>query len=274
MNMNEIKINNPALKPLFRELKQIAGYLWERGWAERNAGNISVNISELLNEQNQVSADYTPMPVAYPLLANMSFMITVSGSRMRNIAQKPLRSILLIKLNREGNSYCTLGEDNRETRLSPTSELHTHLAMHQLFVQQKTNQKAIIHAHATELIALTHEKTLCNESALNLLLWSVHPETITFLPEGVGFVPYILPGTEDIASETRMALKNHKVIVWEKHGVFSTGKTLTEAFDFIDILSKSAAIYFTCKSAGIQIEKFPDSELEKLTLAGKIFLDS
>ena len=42
--MKQITKNKKVKKILF-EVGEIADYLWQRGWAERNAGNISVNIN-------------------------------------------------------------------------------------------------------------------------------------------------------------------------------------------------------------------------------------
>ncbi len=38
--------NRPALKAEVEKVAEVAGYLWEKGWAERNGGNITVNITE------------------------------------------------------------------------------------------------------------------------------------------------------------------------------------------------------------------------------------
>ena len=35
----------------------------------------------------------------------------------------------------------------------------------------------------------------------------MHPETIMFIPDGVGFVPFNLPGSAEIATETVKTLK-------------------------------------------------------------------
>ena len=37
------------IRALTEELSEVAGYLWERRWAERNAGNISVNITSFFS---------------------------------------------------------------------------------------------------------------------------------------------------------------------------------------------------------------------------------
>lgn len=43
-------IVNESLDRRIAEVAEVAGYLWERGWAERNGGNISVNVTELCAE--------------------------------------------------------------------------------------------------------------------------------------------------------------------------------------------------------------------------------
>jgi rhamnulose-1-phosphate aldolase len=87
---------------------------------------------------------------------------------------------------------------------------------------------------------------------------------MVFVPKGVGFVPYTLPGTEDIAKKTIDSFANHDIVLWEKHGVFAIGETIFETFDSIDIIAKSAQIYFTCKSAGEEPEGLNDEQLNEL----------
>jgi rhamnulose-1-phosphate aldolase len=97
----------------------------------------------------------------------------------------------------------------------------------------------------------------------------MHPETIVFIPEGIGFVPYTTPGTEEIAEETIKALQKHKVALWEKHGVFAIGKSAFETFDMIDILAKSARVFFLVSSSGHHPEGLSEDQLAVLKdLAG------
>ena len=124
--------------------------------------------------------------------------------------------------------------------------------------------KALVHTHATELIALTQIREFCSTGSLNHLFWTMHPETILFVPKGLEFIPYELPGTSGIADTTAKALEDHPVALWEKHGVIATGKSITEAFDTIDILAKSARIFFLVKSAGYQPEGLTDGQLDEL----------
>ena len=43
--MKSILDNRPALHAAVWQVAETAGYLWEKGWAERNGGNITVNIT-------------------------------------------------------------------------------------------------------------------------------------------------------------------------------------------------------------------------------------
>ena len=43
--MESILKNRPALEHEIMQVAEVAGYLWQKGWAERNGGNITVNIT-------------------------------------------------------------------------------------------------------------------------------------------------------------------------------------------------------------------------------------
>ncbi|MEI8047063.1 MAG: rhamnulose-1-phosphate aldolase [Bacteroidota bacterium] len=264
--MKELLNRNKALKKISNEMAEVAGYLWQRGWAERNAGNISVNITEIMDlEISDFSIfPFFSLPTRYPNLSGYCFFVTGTGKRMRDLARKPVKNTLILKLNQEGNGYWILSQKLNDNNFLPTSELPTHLGIHQMIGLRGSAEKVVMHAHTTELITLTQSREFCNEQTINKLLWGMHPETIIFVPKGIGFVPYILPGTADIATETIKALQNHRVALWEKHGVFAIGESLGDTFDVIDILAKSARILFMCRSANIVPDGFSDKQLAEL----------
>jgi rhamnulose-1-phosphate aldolase len=272
--MRELVKQIPALENQILEISEIAQYLWEKGWAEHNAGNISLNISDLISEHNAVSQLEVPsfkLEKSYPELATKYFFVTATGKRMRDLARLPMENALIIRVNAEGDSYSIISKsDFKNYPLQPTSELPAHLAIHQFLARRHSKEKVVIHTHATELIALTQNEELKNTSAINNILWGMHPETIIFVPKGVGFVPYCLPGSDKIATETIRSFQNHDIVLWEKHGVFAIGENVSDTFDTIDIICKSAAIYFMCKSAGFNPEGFAEKQLAELKkLAGK-----
>jgi len=266
--MKEIIKRNPDLEKIILEVAEIANYLWQNGWAERNAGNISVNINDIVNGTE--FGDFSDFPVfelkkEYKELAGKFFFVTGTGKRMRDLAKSPMKNALIIKVSDNGRTYTLISRYKSDTyQFKPTSELPTHLGIHQMIAKRGTKEKVIIHTHANELVALTHNPELKSSEAINRILWGMHPETMVFVPKGVGFVPYIIPGSEEIAESTIHALANHSIALWEKHGVFSIGENVFDTFDNIDIVSKSAKIYFMCRSAGFTPEGLSVEQLEKL----------
>ncbi len=265
---------NSLLEDVISDVAEIAGYLWERGWAERNAGNISINISAYISEDS-VDIDDSPcieISSTYPELVGMSFLVTGTGKRMRDLARKPLDNALLIQINAKGNGYYILSpkKDSNDIFM-PTSEFPTHLGIHQMIKRRGSKETVVLHTHANELIALTQIKEYCNQEKLNKLLWGMHPETMVFIPEGIGFVPYVTPGTDDIAAESLKVLEKHPIVLWEKHGVFCIGDSIIDTFDNIDIMAKSAKIFFLTKSAGYVPEGLSDKELATLKIIAANF---
>ena len=43
--------NRPGLAKEVNKVAEVAGYLWQKGWAERNGGNITVNITEFVDDE-------------------------------------------------------------------------------------------------------------------------------------------------------------------------------------------------------------------------------
>ena len=93
------------------------------------------------------------------------------------------------------------------------------------------------------------------------------PETKAFCPLGLGIVPYELPGSVKLAEGTLKALADYDVVLWEKHGVFAKGKDIMDAFDQVDVLSKSAKIYINSRAMGYEPEGMSDEQMKEMTQA-------
>lgn len=50
-----------------------------------------------------------------------------------------------------------------------------------------------------------------------MLRWQ--PETIVNLPEGIGVLPFLMPGSPELMLATLEGLRKHRVVLWSKHGV-------------------------------------------------------
>jgi len=264
--MNESIAISQNLEKIIKDIAEVARILWELGWAESSAGNISVNVTEHIpkdiGELNKFPS--REIDKIYPGLSGFSFFITGAGTRMRDLAKEPSGNACILRQAKKSNRYHILWGKKSDLDFEPTSEIHCHLSIHSFLLGKKAPQKVIIHAHPEELIALTHVKEYEQESKLNRLLWSMNPETKIIIRKGVGFVPYHVPGSDELAQATIRALEKHDVVLWEKHGCLAIGTDVLETFDQLDILNKSARIFLACNSAGLDPEGLSAAQLDEL----------
>ena len=111
--MASIIDNNQALRLQIEQIAEVAGYLWEKGWAERNGGNISVNLTELVEEKiHTLPALLPPIALGEPVtaLAGNIFYVTGTGKRMRYVAKDPFANGSIIRVNGQGTAYEIIAE--------------------------------------------------------------------------------------------------------------------------------------------------------------------
>jgi rhamnulose-1-phosphate aldolase len=256
---------NDALRAVLGGIADLAALLWEKGWAERNAGNVSVDVTDAAGPAAEASEGaFRPLSGALPReVAGRCFLAKATGSRFRDIARRPEGGILLLRVSEALDGYRVLGGGDRSGR-EATSEFLSHLKVHGLLRRRNLPQRAVLHTHPTHLIALTHAPECAGEDALNRILWAMHPEVKVVLPEGAGLVPYVCPGTEALADATLHALDSRRLAVWRMHGAVAVGADVAEAFDLADTADKAARIYLLCKGAGFQPEGLTRENLEEL----------
>jgi rhamnulose-1-phosphate aldolase len=258
--------DNKLLTTEINRIAEVAGYLWEKGWAERNGGNISVNLTDSLTPRElrmkPVQSDIALLEPVEGLQGHV-FYVTGTGKRMRYVAKEPFANGSLIRIGSGGASYDILAEKP----VIPTSELPSHLLMHNHLLTEGRHNRVVLHTHPTDLIGLTHCKPLLDSLKLTRLLWSMIPECRIIVPKGIGIAPYEIPGTMELAYATIEQLKHHDIIFWEKHGVLAVGEDIIECFDAIDTLSKSAQIYFSARAAGCEPEGMTDRQVDDLVEA-------
>ena len=167
---------------------------------------------------------------------------------MRYVAQDPFANGALIRIAPDGKSYEVIAEQ----LVAPTSELPTHLLMHNYLRSSGRDNRVVLHTHPTELIGMTHCKPFLDSKVLTRTLWSMISECRIIVPKGVGIVPYEMPGTIELAHATIRQLEKHDVVCCEKLGILAVGEDLIECFDAIDTLSKSSKIYLSARMAGFE----------------------
>jgi rhamnulose-1-phosphate aldolase len=258
------------------DIAEIAGLISQRGWAERNAGNVSVDvtgdgaagdpqgapgIAELVAHGTWKRVD---MPVAYSALAGRSYLVTATGARLRDVAKRPEEYVVLARMTADGSGYDILLPPGRDPRTLTTSEFPSHLGVHDYLRRNRPAKRAVLHTHPDHLLALTHVGRYCSTETLSRLLWSMHPEMKIVMPDGVGHVPYCLPGSEILAQATVDVLQSHRLVLWEKHGCVAVGGDVFEAFDLIDTAEKSAKIFLMLRAAGFEADGLTAEQLDEL----------
>lgn len=225
---------------------------WLKGWDERNGGNLTLRLDAADIEPYR--ADFHPQPryialsQPMPVLAGMPFIVTGSGKFFRNVQLDPAANLGVVQVDSDGAGYHILW--GLENDAVPTSELPAHFLSHSARIKATNgHDRVIMHCHATNLIALTY--VLENDSdVFTRKLWEGSTECLVVFPDGVGILPWMVPGTDEIGQATADEMARRSLVLWPFHGVFGSGPTLDEAFGLIDTAEKSAEVLVKVESMG------------------------
>jgi len=237
------------IEPPFPELNDLLIMMGEAGRrlaeieaCEGAAGNISVCMRwplELHTRFPVISEIELPQPV--PELAGFTFIVSGSGRRLREIKELPEAHLGCILVNEGGLSgkFYT-SHDRRFEKV--TSEFNSHLAVHYDQIRaSNTNFHALIHAQPVHLTFLSQIPRYQDGRYLNIHLLRWQPETIMNLPEGVGFIPFQLPGSPELMAANVECLRNHRIVLWAKHGVMArSGVSVKRAADLVEYAEAAA----------------------------------
>ena len=264
--MESILKNRPALEREINQIAEVAGYLWQKGWAERNGGNITVNITEFIDDAMRALpaiSEPVAIGVTLPSLSGCYFYCKGTQKRMRDLARCPMSNGSIIRITDDCAHYEIVADE----AVRPTSELPAHLSVHNYLLEKGSPYRASLHTHPIELVAMSHNNTFLEKDVATRLLWSMIPETKAFCPRGLGIIPYLLPGSVALADATLKELDDYDVVMWEKHGVFAVDTDIMAAFDQVDVLNKSAQIYMSAKSMGFTPDGMSDEQMAEMSRA-------
>lgn len=256
-----------ALKAEIDKVAEVAGYLWTKGWAERNGGNITINITQWVDEgMRELRAITEPKPIGttLPRLKGCWFYCKGTGRRMRDLARRPMENGSIIRILPD----CAHYEIVADAPVAPTSELPSHLSVHDYLLAKGSPYRASLHTHPIELVALTHSPKWMEKDVATRMLWSMIPETKAFCPRGLGMVSYMLPSSVELADATIRAIdQDYDVVMWEKHGVFAVDTDIMSAFDQVDVLNKAAQIYISARNMGFEPDGMTEAQMQELSQA-------
>lgn len=153
--MESILNNRPALAAEVEKAAEVAGYLWQKGWAERNGGNITLNITEFVDDEIRnmpAISGVLSIGTCLPYLKGCYFYCKGTQKRMRDLARRPMENGAVIRILDDCTSYVIIADQP----VMPTSELPSHLSVHNYLIEHGSPYKASLHTHPIELIAMSH----------------------------------------------------------------------------------------------------------------------
>ena len=236
----------PRLDKILYQLGQAGNKLSEMDAAEGAAGNISVclrlpqNVSAFFPQVETIE-----LPHHVPELAGMMLVVSGSGRRLRDIADAPLANLACVLVEPGGRSGKSFTSPQRQFQ-RVTSEFNSHLGVHAERMRDgNVSLHAVLHAQPIYLTALSHRAEYQDEKTLNRRLLRWQPETIANIPEGIGVIPFLMPGSAQLVVETKLALRTRQIVVWARHGVMARAdESILHALDLIEY-AETAAHYET-----------------------------
>ena len=236
----------PELDDLLTMMGEAGRLLSEIEASEGAAGNISVCLRWPIEVRTRFPVvDEIELPQAVRELAGVTFIVSGSGRRLREIRDEPTANLACIVVKEDGLTGKLYTSYHRRFE-SVTSEFNSHLAVHYDQISTtKTNFHAVIHAQPVHLTYLSHIPRYQDEQYLNTHLLRWQPETIINLPEGIGFLPFRLPGSPELMAGNVASLRKHRIVVWAKHGVMARSDvSVKRAADRVEY-AETAAKYET-----------------------------
>lgn len=231
---------------------------------EAGAGNISVSFGRGVEpgEIFPLSEEYE-LPVAVPALAGHTLLVTGSGCRLRDVGADPAANVAAVVVH-DGGATATLHSSPRRAWTRPTSEFNSHLAVHADQVASRAVPfQAVIHAQPPYLVALSHLAEINETVAFSRRVLRWEPETIIQLPDGVGVLPFMVPGSEELMANTVRALRDHQIVLWSKHGVMvRSDVSPLAAVDKIEYAETGAMYEHLNTVAGNRSQGLSDMELK------------
>jgi L-fuculose-phosphate aldolase len=121
--------------------------------------------------------------------------------------------------------------------LKPSSEILMHLEC----FRKRPDITAVLHAHPSYSVGVS-------SSGHNIP--SLFPDFPAMI-KSVAYLDYMIPTTEVLANAVSGVIEENDVVVMRNHGVLTVGKTMKEAYFFMQIMEESAKVYTIASTVGI-----------------------
>jgi rhamnulose-1-phosphate aldolase len=256
----------PELDELLESVGDAGNRLSEIDACEGAAGNLSVFFTWSLDPKPIFPVvEEIELPVAVPHLAGGALLMSGSGRRLREIYKDPAGNMGFLKIHADGKTGSLYTSPKKKfARLS--SEYNSHLGIHEDQVAQTgSNFHAVAHAQPRHITYLSHIAKFRDEGYLNKHLLRWEPELIINLPEGIGVVPFQIPGSPEMQAGTVSSLRQHRVVLWCKHGVVArSDHSIKAAIDRIEYAEAAATYEYLDLSNQSMADRLSDEEIRAI----------
>jgi len=262
----------PELDELLESIGAGGRRISEIDASEAGAGNISVYVGwdiELRRrfpEQTEIT-----LPLPAPALAGKTLLVTGSGRRLRQIHEDPEAAVAGVRVHADGLTGTRYTSPRRRFE-KLTSEFNSHLAVHQDQVARRGIEfQAVVHAQPMHLTYLSHIPAYRDTATFNAKVLRWEPESIVALSEGIGVLPFMVPGSEGMMKANVEGLREFQIVVWSKHGVMARSDlSVTRATDKVEYAETGATYEYMNLVAGGAAEGLTKEELRQVATEFKI----
>lgn len=240
--------------------------MYRLGWDERNGGNVSYllyeeDVAPYLDTKKVLRT--IPMDFEAPELIGKYFLITGTGKYFKNVQGDPEANLGIIRVAQDAKTaelmwgWCNRGQF--------TSELPAHLMSHTVRLRKDPEHRIVMHTHPTNILAMTHVHEMTDKS-FTRTIWGTCTECIVVFPDGIGTLPWMVCGTNEIGIATAKKMEEYRLVVWTQHGIYGTGKDMDETFGLIETVEKGAELWMKYATLPI-VNRITDAQLDELAQA-------
>lgn len=235
------------------DFKRLCLDAWTRGWHEANGGNLSYRLTSddrsMFAHLLASTGAWHPLDQAIPSLAGELFLMTASGAYLNKVIIDTPHTMGIVELDDAGAAWRMAW--GFEDGAQPSSELETHLAAYGVALEAGDGaDRVVYHAHCPQVIAAS-TVLACNARTWTRALWKCMTECIIVFPQGIGFIPWMVPGSPELARATCELMRDHVICVWMQHGIMARAASFDKAFGLVDTVEKACGIYLAaCAASG------------------------
>lgn len=229
--------------PFIVKMKKITQNMYRQGWDERNGGNISCildddEIKDYLDCEKVIRT--IPMGFEAKELIGKTIIVTGTGKYFKNVEDDPENNLGIVRISKDGTFAELLWGFNDGGKF--TSEFPAHLMSHIARLKKDPCHHVVMHCHPTYTLAMNYVHEL-DDRKFTRTLWKTCTECMVVFPDGIGVLPWMLCGNNEIGIATAKKMEEYRLVVWGLHGIYGAGKDIDEAFGLIETVEKAAKLY-------------------------------